>query len=113
MRRVLLRSELLKKGKILEDIAYATPERNRLIGTPGHNATVTWITNTIAQFPDYYTYYLEPFDLSLGIGANLTNNGISMETFAVGLAPAGHVSGPLIYVSNLGCETVSLILIVL
>ncbi|TVY21126.1 Leucine aminopeptidase 2 [Lachnellula arida] len=105
LRQVLLRSELLKKAKILEDFAYSTPQRNRLIGTPGHNATVNWITDTIAQFPNYYTYYLEPFDLSLGVSANLTNNGSSMEVFAVGLSPAGHVSGPLVYVPNLGCET--------
>ncbi|TVY37531.1 putative leucine aminopeptidase [Lachnellula subtilissima] len=105
LRRVLLRSELLKKAKILEDFAYSTPERNRLIGTPGHNATVNWIKDTIAQFPDYYTYYLEAFELSLGVSANLTNNGTPMEAFAVGLSPAGHVSGPLVYVPNLGCES--------
>ena len=78
-----------------------------MIGTPGHNATVNWIKDTIAQFPDYYTYYLESFDLSLGVSANLTNNGTPMEAFAVGLSPAGHVSGPLVYVPNLGCESVS------
>jgi hypothetical protein len=79
-----------------------------LIGTPGHNATVNWIKETIEQFPDSYTYYLQPFDLSLGVSANLTNNGVSMEVFAVGLSPAGHVTGPLVYVPNLGCETVSI-----
>lgn len=35
LRRVLLRSELLKRGEALQSIAYATPGRNRAIFTPG------------------------------------------------------------------------------
>jgi hypothetical protein len=97
----------LKKAKHLEGLAYATPERNRLIGTPGHQATIDWIKEIIGKFPEYYTITEQPFDLALGISANLTNNEVAMEAFAVGLAPAGDVSGPLVYVPNLGCATVS------
>ena len=93
---------------MLEGFAYATPERNRLIGTPGHNATINWIKETIEKFPDYYTVSLQPWDLSLGATANLTVGGAAMEVFAVGLAPAGVISGPLVYVPNLGCEAVSI-----
>ncbi|KAH6665511.1 putative leucine aminopeptidase 2 [Halenospora varia] len=103
LRRILYRSELLKKAKILEGFAYSTPQRNRLIGTPGHNSTINWIKGIIESFPDYYTVSLQPFDLALGVSANLTNNGVAMEAFAVGLAPGGHVTGPLTYVPNLGC----------
>jgi hypothetical protein len=100
------RSELLKKANILERFAFATKERNRLIGTPGHNATVNWIKDTIAQYPDYYDYYLQPFDLSLGISANLTINNAPLEVFAVGLAPGGSVSGSIVHIPNLGCDAV-------
>ncbi|KAG9233311.1 putative leucine aminopeptidase 2 [Amylocarpus encephaloides] len=105
LRRVLLRSELLKKAKILEGFAYATPERNRLIGTPGHEATIAYIESIIKSYPSYYTMYKQPFEMPLGTGANLTNNDVEMEAFAVGIAPAGDVTGQLVYVPNLGCET--------
>ncbi|KAL2070124.1 hypothetical protein VTL71DRAFT_14804 [Oculimacula yallundae] len=104
LRRLMLRSELLAKAKKLEGFAYATTERNRLIGTPGHNATITWIHDTIAAFPDYYTVSLQPFDLALGISANLTVNAAPLEVFAVGLSPGGSVGGSLVHIPNLGCE---------
>jgi hypothetical protein len=100
------RSELLKKANILEGFAFATKERNRLIGTPGHNSTVNWIKDTIMQYPDYYDYYLQPFNLSLGISANLTINNAPLEVFAVGLAPGGSVSGSIVHIPNLGCDAV-------
>ena len=106
LRRVILRSELLAKAKHLEGLAYATPQRNRLIGTPGHEATVAWIKETIEKFPDYYTVSLQPFDLAVGAGANLTVNRTPLEAYAVDLAPAGVISAPLIVIPNLACEPV-------
>ncbi len=103
----MLRSELLAKAKHLEGIAYATPGRNRLIGTPGHEGTVAWITSILDQYPDYYTYYLQPFELSVGAGANLTIGGVVTEAFAVDLAPSGTVSAPVVAVANLACDLVS------
>lgn len=104
----MLRSELLAKAKKLEGFAYATEERNRLIGTPGHNATINWIKDTIASFPDYYSVYLQPFDLSLGVSANLTVNDVALEVFAVGLSPQGTISGEIVHIPNLACEAVSI-----
>ncbi|CAG8952140.1 hypothetical protein HYFRA_00000878 [Hymenoscyphus fraxineus] len=105
LRRLLLRSELLKKAQHLEDIAYATPSRNRVIGSEGHDNTVAWIKETIEKYPDYYTVSLQPFELSVGLNASLTIEGVTMEVFAVTIAPGGDVSGPLVYVPNLGCES--------
>ena len=102
----MYRSELLKKAKVLEGLAYATPQRNRVIGSPGHNATVNWIKSTIEKYPEYYTVSLQPFDLSLGVSANLTLNGTPLEVFATDLSPAGDVTGEVVVVSNLACEPV-------
>lgn len=110
LRRVILRSELLAKAKTLEGFAYSTTERNRLIGTPGHNSTITWIKDTISQFPDYYTVTLQPFDLSLGVSANVTVNDVALEVFAVGLSPGGTISGELVNIPNLACDPVSTLL---
>ena len=54
LRRVLLRSNLLGKSKTLEGFAYATPERNRVFGGPGHNATVNYLYDQIAALGNYY-----------------------------------------------------------
>jgi len=53
--------------------------------------------DTIAQFPNYNTYYLQPLDLDFSINANLTNSDISTEIFAGSLNIAGHVSHLLEY----------------
>jgi hypothetical protein len=98
---------LLSKAKKLESIAYSTAERNRVIGSPGHNATINYIKDTIASFPSYYSYSLQPFDLSLGVSANLTLDAADVEAFAVGLSPAGSVKAKVVHVANLGCEAVS------
>ncbi|KAH7364791.1 putative leucine aminopeptidase 2 [Rhexocercosporidium sp. MPI-PUGE-AT-0058] len=104
LRRVMTRSALLAKANKLQEIAYATPGRNRLIGTAGHEGTVAWITSVLDQYPDYYTYYLQPLSLSVGAGANLTIGGVVTEAFAVDLAPAGTVSAPVVSVANLACD---------
>lgn len=111
LRRVLLRSNLLAKAKTLEGFAYATAERNRLIGTPGHNATVNWIYDTIKSFPDYYTVSLQPFDLSVGVSATLSVDDKPLEVFAVGLSPSGTAKGPLVHIPNLACDEVSFLLL--
>lgn len=78
-----------------------------MIGSTGHDNTVAWIKETIEKYPEYYTVSLQPFQLSVGLNATLTIDGVSMEVFAVAIAPGGDVSGPLVYVPNLGCESVS------
>lgn len=96
------------KAEQLQSIAYNTPGKNRVIGSQGHQDTVNWIKSHIEKHPDYYTIELQAVPLSLGESANLTVNGVPTEVYAVDLAPAGHVSGDLVNVPNLGCEEVSL-----
>lgn len=100
------RSALLKKAKTLEKFAYDTPQRNRVIGSPGHNSTVNWIKKTLEAYPDYYKVYLEPFPISVGVSANLTVDGKSLEAFALTIAPAGSASAEIAVVANLGCSAV-------
>lgn len=106
----MTRSALLAKANKLQEIAYSSPGRNRLIGTAGHEGTVAWITSILDQYPDYYTYYLQPLSLSVGAGANLTIGGVVTEAFAVDLAPSGSVSAPVVSVANLACDLVRIFL---
>lgn len=94
------------KAEKLQKIAYSTPGKNRVIGSKGHEDTVAYIKSQIEKYPDYYTIELQGVPLSLGQNATLTANGEAIEAYAVDLAPAGHVSGTLVNVPNLGCEEV-------
>jgi hypothetical protein len=94
------------KAHLFERFAYDSPDKNRVIGSEGHQATIDYITNTIKQFPDYYTVYQQPMPLSVGLSANLTINGKDTEAYAVGLAPGGTATGKLVAIPNLGCNSV-------
>lgn len=97
---------LYAKAEHLQEIAYATEGRNRVIGSKGHEDTVAWIKETLDQFPDFYTVQLQPVPLLVGVSANLTANNKTIEAFPTTLAPEGDVSGPLVAIPNLGCEEV-------
>lgn len=107
LRRVLLRSELLKKGQILQDFAYATEGRNRYIGTPGHNATVNYLVDTLDAL-DYYDIEVQPFTVPSASGT-LSVSEVSYEVAPMTFTPEGTVSAPVILVSNLGCDAVSVV----
>jgi carboxypeptidase Q len=106
LRRVLLRSELLKKGQILQDFAYSWSGRNRLIGTPGHNKTVNYLYDTLAA-TGYYDVAFQKFLISTPINETFTVAGTSYETVAMAFSEAGEVTAPIAQVANLGCDAVS------
>jgi hypothetical protein len=97
---------LYAKAEELQNIAYSSPKKNRVIGSVGHNNTVKWLQDYFAKYSDYYTLELQGVPLYVGDSANLTANGKTIEAFAVTLAPSGHISGPLVAVPNLGCDEV-------
>lgn len=110
MRKRIEVKALEEKAHLFERFAYDSPDKNRVIGSEGHQATIDYITNTIKQFPKYYDVYQQPMPLSVGVSANLTVNGKDVAVDAVGLAPGGSASGPLVAIPNLGCEEVNKIL---
>ncbi|EMD60826.1 hypothetical protein GGP41_009784 [Bipolaris sorokiniana] len=95
---------LYAKAEILQEIAYNTPGKNRVIGSQGHEDTVEYIKGQLEAFPDYYDVYTQDVPLSIGTTATLRANNKTIEAFAVTLAPGGNVTGPLVAIPNLGCE---------
>lgn len=92
------------KGQELEDIAYSTPLRNRVIGSPGHEATLDWIESYLEDLSDYYTYYRQPFKtLFAHSEGNLTVFGNDIGTIFE-YSPAGSVEAEFVPVDDLGCE---------
>ncbi|KUJ17171.1 putative leucine aminopeptidase 2 [Mollisia scopiformis] len=102
LRRVILRSELLDKGRILQDFAYATEGRNRYIGTPGHNATVNYLVDTLDAL-DYYDVEVQPLTVPSASGT-LSISEVDYEVAPMTFTAEGTVSGPIVLVSNLGCN---------
>ncbi|KAL8729062.1 MAG: hypothetical protein Q9166_004979 [cf. Caloplaca sp. 2 TL-2023] len=107
LRRVLLRSNLLAKSTILEGFAYATPERNRVFGGSGHNATVNYLYDQIAALSDYYTVEFQPFvELYTAGNASLKVNGADQSAGLFTYSPSGKFTQPLVLVANFGCAAV-------
>lgn len=108
LRRVLLRSNLLAKSKILEDFAYATPERNRVFGGKGHNATVNYLYDQVAALGGYYDVKFQPFVETYSAGnASVKVAGADQGASLMTYSPSGKFDEPLVAVANFGCDAVS------
>jgi hypothetical protein len=93
------------KAQDLEDIAYATPDRNRVIGSEGHNNTVAYLVESIEALGDYWTVYRQPFTaLYSHVDGELTVDGATTEPSIFEYSPGGSFTAELVRVDNLGCE---------
>ncbi len=107
LRRVLLRSNLLAKSKILEGFAYATPERNRVFGGTGHNATVNYLYDQVAALGGYYDVKFQPFVETYSAGnATVKVAGADQDAQLFTYSPSGKFTEPLVAVANFGCNAV-------
>jgi aminopeptidase Y len=106
---------LLAGAQQLEDFAYASEERNRLIGSPGHNDTIYWIKDTLEGLDGYYNVSLQEFftvaQLTGTINSFLVDGAVPPEgSFLLfDYSATGNVTAPLVVVNNLGCNAVSTI----
>lgn len=109
IRRLIKTSALVANGQKLQDFAYATPGRNRYIGTAGHNSTVNYLVDTLAA-TKFYDNTVQPFQVS-NATANLSINGVVYEVAPMTFTSAGDLLASLELVANLGCDAVSSIFI--
>ncbi|KAL8716794.1 MAG: hypothetical protein Q9225_005899, partial [Loekoesia sp. 1 TL-2023] len=107
LRRLLLRSNLLSKAQVLEGFAYSTPQRNRVFGGPGHNATVNYLYDQTTSLGGYYNVEFQPFvELYTAGNATVKVNGADQGAQLFTYSPSGTFSEPLVAVANLGCNAV-------
>ncbi|KAK3697136.1 hypothetical protein LTR37_017632 [Vermiconidia calcicola] len=98
-------SALSKKAHELEDLAYSTRNRNRVMGSRGHNLTIDWITSYLDKHPDYYTYEVQPFTaLYSRSEGELEVDDEDQEADIFEYSPSGDVEANIVAVANLGCE---------
>lgn len=102
---------VMNHAKALEAIAYNTTGRNRVMGSPGHEATVKYIYDqlTDASLEDYYRVTLQEFTARILKGAtgSLVVNGKNTSIIVGDYSPSGTVNGSLALAGNLGCTEVS------
>ena len=105
LRRVLLRSEILKKADQLQALAYSTPQRNRAVFTPGHKATTDWIFAQFEAMSDYYTVKYHEFITSTTV-TGVTSSVGYFVAYGATFSPVGKISAPVVVVPNVGCDEV-------
>lgn len=104
MRRLIQESDLLAKSKVLEGFAYATPERNRVFGGAGHNATVNYLYDTVAALNSYDVEFQSFVELYTDGNASLKVNGVDQGAKLFTYSTSGKFSEALVPVANLGCN---------
>ena len=99
-------SALFDKARTLLGFAYATPQRNRLVGNPGHYATLDYIYEMV-RATGYYNVSKQSFEMLVsGEEGNLTANDVDQGGLLMTYSPSGSVIQELVPVANLGCDTV-------
>lgn len=105
LQRRITEAALSKKAHELEDIAYSTPDRNRVMGSEGHQKTVDWITAYLDEMSGYYSYEVQPFEaLYSNAQGTLTVEGEDVEAEAFEYSPSDSVEAEFVAVDNLGCN---------
>lgn len=113
LRSTIKLDNVLEHAKALESFAYKSPLRNRLLGTQGHNDTVTYLYNqlTAPALEGYYNVTLQPWLGTVQVSGtgSLTVNGGFRNVSVADFSPSGNASAPIAVVRNLGCSAVSYI----
>ncbi|KAF2792150.1 Zn-dependent exopeptidase [Melanomma pulvis-pyrius CBS 109.77] len=97
---------LLNGSQTLLNFAYSYPDRNRLMGGGGHNATVKYLVSQLEALDGYYTVELQPFSAVVHAGAtfSLFIDGANTSAGVFDYTGSGDVTGTLVVVANQGCE---------
>ncbi|EMR61784.1 putative aminopeptidase y protein [Eutypa lata UCREL1] len=99
--------DLLQCAQDLEDIAYATPYRNRVHGSEGHHNSVQYFVDQLKSLGDYYNVELQEFstEATLASANTLSVNGEAIEAEILSFSNNGTWSDvSLVPVANLGCN---------
>lgn len=100
--------QLFKIAKLsLDDYNHPT----RVIGSVGHNETISWIYETLADLGDYYTISKQSFPAVTGNVFEyrlVLGNAVPKSTLAMSLTPPTKdkepVHGQIVLVANQGCD---------
>ncbi|KAJ1326503.1 aminopeptidase Y [Microdochium nivale] len=100
-------ADLMSCSQDLQDLAYSTELRNRVVGTDGHKKTVEYIAETLESLGDYYTLeYQDVFTpATISSSSSLTIGGQTIEAGGLEFSNNGTWANlPVVPVAALGCE---------
>ncbi|KAI1336891.1 Zn-dependent exopeptidase [Xylariaceae sp. FL0016] len=98
--------DLMECAQSLEDIAYATPNRNRVHGSEGHLNSVAYFVRELEALGDYYAVEKQAFttEVTMASSSALSVNGEAVEAGPFSFSNNGTWSdAPLVPVADLGC----------
>ncbi|KAI1270288.1 hypothetical protein F5Y18DRAFT_9207 [Xylariaceae sp. FL1019] len=99
--------DLLACSQKLQDIAYATPSRNRVHGSEGHLNSVKYFEEELKSLGDYFDVELQPFTtkVTLTETTSFSIGETAYETLPFEFGNNGTWTDiALVSVANLGCE---------
>ncbi len=97
----------MRHAQSLLDIAYATPARNRVFGSEGHQGTLDYIQDQLEALDGYYDVQVQPFVEPYSYGnARCAVNDVLQKVTAIAYSPSGNITGPVVVVKNSGCNAV-------
>ncbi|EST06929.1 Protease-associated domain, PA [Kalmanozyma brasiliensis GHG001] len=108
LRDDIKRHDLLSGARKLQSLAYASSERNRVFGSPGHKATVEYIRDELTKGgrKDYYDVYLQPFTATYAQhSAELAIDNQPTKAATFTYSPNGAFEDvEIVNVANVGCD---------
>lgn len=106
LEQAITEAALSTKAQELQDIAYSTPGRNRVMSSEGYNLTVEWITGYLDQMSDYYSYEVQSFIALYSHGnATLSVDGDNIQSAEIfEYSTGGTIEAEFVLVDNEGCE---------
>lgn len=96
----------MQKLQLFEDFAYTTPERNRVVGSPGLVSSQQYVLDTLNALGDYYDIETQNVTVPTS-SSTFSVDGVAYASMGFLLSPPGNVTAPLAAVANLGCDAVS------
>jgi hypothetical protein len=107
LRQSITLPALLARAKTLENYAYESPDKNRVMGRIGQYATVQYIYDTLNALNGFYDIQLQPFPALYADGnATVVVNGIDQKGLIMTYSPNGNVIGRVVPVADIGCNRV-------
>ncbi|KFA53805.1 hypothetical protein S40293_01704 [Stachybotrys chartarum IBT 40293] len=97
---------LYEHAEALQAIAYASPGRNRVAGSIGHNDTIDYIVEQLEALGDYYSIEVQPWNGQIQQSGEMSLfiDGVEYESQVVEFSSNASVAdAPLVAVADLGC----------
>ena len=98
---------LMEGAQKLNDLSEASPDKNRVFGSEGHEATVNWIYEELKATRYYNVKKEKQVHLWSKSEATLSVDDKEVKAASMTYGPSGNATEDIVHVKNLGCTAVS------